>query len=99
MIQGNQRPFITKDLWKEIMNGLALRNKESMSNNAEMTRLHMKNIETKEIPLLVYLEKVKDNISKNTYHTTHQILQTILLNKTPSYEDKIILVDKREVVS
>ena len=39
MIQGNQRPFITKDLWKEIMNGLALRNKESVSNNAEMTRL------------------------------------------------------------
>ena len=71
MIQGNQKSAITKDFWKEFINGLALRNKEIISNNAEMTRLYIENTETKEIPLLVYLEKVKDNISQDTYRTTH----------------------------
>ena len=101
VIRGNHKSFITKNLGKAIMKRSPLKKKANISNYAEIIKLYKKEIN--------YVVNISRKIKKKYFrkHMPHgaspnnfwKFCKPLFLNKTNNFDDKIILVEKGEVVS
>ena len=101
VIRGNHKSFITKNLGKAMMKRSPLKKKANISNYAEIIKLYKKEIN--------YVVNINRKIKKKYFrkHMPHgaspnnfwKFCKPFFLNKTNNFDDKIILVEKGEVVS
>ena len=101
VIRGNHKSFITKNLRKAIMKRSALKKRANVSNNPEIIKLYKKqrnyvvNLSRKVKKEYFQKHMPHDASSKNFW----KFCKLFLSNKTNNFDDKIILVEKEEVVS
>ena len=101
VIQGNHKSFITQNLRKAIMKRSALKKRANVSNNPEIIKLYKKQRN--------YVVNLSKKVKKEYFqkHMPHRassknfwkFCKPFFLNKTNNFDDKIILVEKGEVVS
>ena len=101
VIRGNHKSFITKNLRKAIMKRSVLKKRAIISNNPEIIKLYKKQGN--------YVVNLSRKVKTEYFpkHMPHGASSKIFLkfckpffsNKTTNFDDKIILVEKVEVVS
>ena len=101
VIRGNHKSFITKNLRKAIMKRSVLKKRAIISNNPEIIKLYKKQGN--------YVVNLSRKVKTEYFpkHMPHGASSEIFLkfckpffsNKTTNFDDKIILVEKVEVVS
>ena len=101
VIRGNHKSFITKNLRKAIMKRSALKKRANVSNNPEIIKLYKKQRN--------YVVNLSRKVKKEYFqkHMPHgassknfwKFCKPFFSNKTNNFDDKIILVEKGEVVS
>ena len=101
VIRGNHKSFITKNLRKAIMKRSALKKRANVSNNPEIIKLYKKQRN--------YVVNLSRKVKKEYFqkHMPHgassknfwKFCKPFFSNKTNNFDDKIILVEKEEVVS
>ena len=101
VIRGNHKSFITKNLRKTIMKKSALKKRANISNNPEIIKLYKKQRN--------YVVNLSRKVKKEYFqkHMPHgassknfwKFCKPFFSNKTNNFDDKIILVEKGEVVS
>ena len=101
VIRGNHKSFTTKNLRKAIMKRSALKKRANISNNPEMIKLYKKqknyvvNLHRKVKTCYFQKHMPHSASSKNFW----KFCKPFFSNKITNSDDKIILVEKGEVVS
>ena len=101
VIRGNHKSFITKNLRKTITKRSALKKRANVSNNPEIIKLYKK--QRNDVVNLSRKVK-KEYFQKHMPHGASsknfwKLCKQLFSNKTNNFDDKIILVEKGEVVS
>ena len=101
LIRGNHKSFITKNLRKAIMKRSTLKKRTNVSNNPEIIKLYKKQRN--------YVVNLSRKVKREYFqkHMAHgasfknfwKFCKPFFSNKTNNFDDKIILVEKGEVVS
>ena len=99
VIRGNRKSFITKNLKKPIMKQSALKKRANISNYPEIIKLY----EKQRNYVVIQVEKFRQYFQKHMPHSASKkfwkFCKPFFSNKTSNFDDKIILVEKWEVVS
>ena len=93
VIPGNRKSFITKNLRKAIMKRSALKKRANISNNPE--RNYVVNLSRK-VKKEFFQKHMPHGASSKIFW---KFCKSFFSNKTTNFDDKIILVEKGEVVS
>ena len=101
VIRGNHKSFITKNLRKAIMKRSALKKRANISNNPEIIKLYKKQRNyvvnlSRKVKTEYFQKHMPHGASSKNFW---KFFKPFFSNKTTSFNDKIILVEKGEVVS
>ena len=100
VIRGNHKSFITKNLKKAIIKRSTLKKRANISNNSEIIKLYKKQRDC----VVNLSRKVKEYFQKHMPHGASsrnfwKFCKPFFSNKANNFDDKIILLEKGEVVS
>ena len=101
VIRGNHKSFITKNLRKAIMKRSALKKRANISNNPEIIKLYKKQRNyvvnlSRKVKTEYFQKHMPHGASSKNFW---KFFKPFFSNKTTSFDNKIILVEKGEVVS
>ena len=101
VIRGNHKSFITENLRKAIMKRSALKKRADISNNPEIIRLYKNQINyvvnlSRKVKTEYFQKHIPHGASSKNFW---KFCKPFFSNKTTNFDDKIILVENREVVS